>query len=203
MSFAAASVLLPHESGGTPRGFDEDAEPIRCFLEDRDPALFAQLVRKYELPVFRLTAAVLGPGFETAAEDLTQEIFVVIFHKLGSFRFGSRFSTWLYRIAFRKAIDEKRRARYVRPHVGEAALENLRATEPDALEQTLIDERHRELRETVASLREPHRTAVLLFYWLDQSVEEIATLLCVKPATVRSYLFRGRTKVREQLEERP
>ena len=94
---------------------DADAALVRRFLDGRDPFVFAELIRNHERPVFRLAASVLGPGHEAAAEDLTQEIFVHVYHKLSGFRFASRFSTWLYRVAYRKAIDEKRKARYQRP----------------------------------------------------------------------------------------
>ena len=198
----AASVALMGSArrlAGNPVGADEETELIRLFLEQRDPLLFAQLVKKYERPVFRLAASVLGPGFDSAAEDLTQEIFVHVFHQLGSFRFASRFSTWLYRVAYRKAIDEKRKARYSRHHVGEEALAGLSATEPDPLRASLEEERDRAVRRAVSALREPHRTVVLLFYWMESPVEEIAMLLSTKPATVRSYLFRARAKLRQEI----
>ena len=180
---------------------DVDARLVRLFLEDRDPAVFAELVRKHERPVFRLVASVLGPGFVSAAEDLTQEIFVHVYHKLGGFRFAARFSTWLYRVAYRKAIDEKRKARYRHLHLGAEALAEMRVEGPDPLEASLRSERNRLLRRGVEGLGEPHRTAVLLFYWMESPVEEIATLLRTKPATVRSYLFRARAKLRDTLGE--
>ena len=180
---------------------DVDARLVRLFLEDRDPAVFAELVRKYERPVFRLVASVLGPGFVSAAEDLTQEIFVHVYHKLGGFRFAARFSTWLYRVAYRKAIDEKRKARYRHLHLGEEALAEMRVEGPDPLEGSLRSERNRLLRRGVEGLGEPHRTAVLHFYWMASPVEEIATLPRTKPATVRSYLFWARAKLRDTLGE--
>ncbi len=200
MTAASIAQMRPRLGGlASPKRADVDAELVRLFLQDRDPSVFAELVRKYERPVFRLVASVLGPGFVTAAEDLTQEIFVHVYHKLGGFRFAAQFSTWLYRVAYRKAIDEKRRARYRHRHVGEEALAGIGVEGPDPLEASLQSERNSRLRRSVDSLGEPHRTAVLLFYWMESPIEEIATLLGTKPATVRSYLFRARARLRTTL----
>ena len=204
MSVASIAQMRPGLESQTrtvAKTIDEDAELVRLFLQDRDPAVFSELVRKHERPVFRLVASVLGPGFVSAAEDLTQEIFVHVYHKLGGFRFAARFSTWLYRVAYRKAIDEKRKARYSRLHLGEDALAEMRVDGPDPLEASLQSERNRLVRQGVEHLREPHRTAVLLFYWMESPVEEIAALLRTKPATVRSYLFRARARLRGTLGE--
>ena len=201
MIAGSVSFMRPRDRGLGFANRDQDAEPVRLFLENRDPTLFSELVRKYERPVFRLSASVLGPGFESAAEDLTQEIFVHVFHKLGTFRFASRFSTWLYRVAYRKAIDEKRKARYSRPHVGESALEQLEDPAADPLTRSVQDERDAHLRECVAGLGEPQRTSVLLFYWMESPVEEIAKLLDSKPATVRSHLHRARAKLRKMIDD--
>ena len=198
-SMHTASKLTASPTASTP--VDEDAKLVRLFLRDRDPMVFSELVRKHERPVFRLVASVLGPGFVTAAEDPTQEIFVHVYHKLGGFRFAARFSTWLYRVAYRKAIDEKRKARYSRHHVSEEALAEMGSEGPDPLESSLQSERHRLLRRGVEDLGEPHRTAVLLFYWMESPVEEIAALLRTRPATVRSYLFRARARLRDTLGE--
>ena len=200
MTTLAATVSSLGVPTPAQQAVDEDATLVREFLDGGDPMIFAELIRRYERPVFRLTASVLGPGFEAAAEDLTQEIFVHVFHKLSTFRFASRFSTWLYRVAYRKAIDEKRKARYQKPHVGEAVLDRIASRDSDPLDQALEAESARGLRRAVDALTEPHRTAVLLFYWMERPVEEIAELLGSRPATVRSYLFRARERLRRALE---
>ena len=71
----------------------------------------------------------------------------------------------------------------------------------DPLRNTLQKEAHRSLRRAVATLGEPHRTAVLLFYWMESSIDEIAEVLDSRPATIRSYLFRARKRLRKRLEE--
>ena len=112
MTTATAAISLMRPEALAPASEkDSDAALVRRFLDDRYPLAFAELIRHHERPVFRLAASVIGPGHEDAPEDLTQEIFVHVYHKISGFRFASRFSTWLYRVAYRKAIDALTSAR--------------------------------------------------------------------------------------------
>jgi RNA polymerase sigma-70 factor (ECF subfamily) len=186
--------------GSAPGASDDDAALLRSYLRNRDPELFARLVRRHEASVFRLVVSILGPAHGADAEDVTQDIFVHVYHKLDNFRFASRFSTWLYRIAYRKAIDEKRRARYRHPHVGEELLAQRPESSVDPQQGALGREAAQALRKQVAELTEPYRSAVLLYYWMDLPVEEISRVLGAKATTVRSYLHRARAKLRQDTE---
>lgn len=83
---------------------------------------FEILVERYKDRVHRLLTSILGPGFATEVEDLTQEVFVRVYHKLSGFRRESRFETWLYRLTFRIGIDSKHKARHRYPHVSDESL---------------------------------------------------------------------------------
>jgi len=185
---------------GAARAVDGDAALLHAYLRSLDPELFARLVRRHEASVFRLVVSILGPAHAADAEDVTQDIFVHVYHKLDSFRFASRFSTWLYRIAYRKAIDEKRRPRYRHRHVGEELLAQRPGPSLDPQQGALGREAARALRDQVSALNEPYRSAVLLYYWMDLPVEEISRILGAKATTVRSYLHRARAKLRQERE---
>ena len=77
------------QTRGRAKDDDEDAL-IRRFLDDRDPALFAQLIRPYEARVHRLVAATLGPRLRLEVDDCVQDILVHVFRTLSGFRFRSR-----------------------------------------------------------------------------------------------------------------
>src|SRR5262245_60061216 len=100
----------------------DDAELVRRYLEHQDPELFASLVSRYKDRAFRLVASILGPGSEPDAEEVVQEVFLTVYRELPRFRMESRFGTWLYRIAYNRAIDRKRTPRLRRPHVTEEGL---------------------------------------------------------------------------------
>jgi len=76
----------------------DDGTLIRAFLRTRNDDFFEELVRRHKDRAFRLAVAVLGPGSEADAEDVCQEVFVLVYRKLGDFRMESAFSTWLYRM---------------------------------------------------------------------------------------------------------
>ena len=178
----------------------DERDLIQRFLRQRDPHLFAQLIRPYEAPVHRLVAATLGPRLRLEVEDCVQEILIHVFHKLPAFRFESRFSTWLYRLARNKAIDLHRRPRHRRPHLDDRTLAALPTHEAGPHEKAELAEVAARLRPEGEALREPQRSVVHLFYWTEVSIDEIGELLRLKPATVKSHLFRARKGLERQLE---
>ena len=181
----------------------DDATLVREFLRTHDDDLFAILVRRYQDRVFRLVLSVLGPGMEAEAEDLVQDIFVQVFRKLSSFRNESSFSSWLYRLTYNSCLDRRRKARLRHPHVCEEELDDLsdarRHADPEGM--TAATERRRRLLGLVEELPDLQRTTIFLHYWLCLSVGEIASMLDVKPGTVKSHLFRARQSLASRLPE--
>ncbi len=169
---------------------DDDAALVRQYLASGDSELFGELVDRHQSRVFRLVCSVLGPGASQSgeAEEVTQEVFVRVFRQLSQYRGESLFSSWLYRIAYRSAVDVKRLARMRYPHesrtVDHAA--------PDTSDG--IDTRR-----AVDALPDLYRTLMHMYYWLDCPVSEIAEVLAMNPGTVKSYLARAREIVRSRL----
>lgn len=161
----------------------------------RDPRRFAALVTRYQARVHRLVAGILGPAYSAEAEDATQEVFLLAYRKLDSFRGDARISTWLYRLAYNRAIDYRRRLDRRRDDVelpDDPAPSDYRQPPASALGELLASERGRALRRHLETLPAKQRTAVHLHYWLGCTVVEIAELMDSKPATVKSHLFRAR-----------
>lgn len=175
----------------------DDAEILRRLDAGTEEEVFSVLVRRYQDRVFRLALSVLGPGNELEAEDVAQEVFLQLHRKLDTFRSESRFSTWLYRIAYRKAVDAQRRARHRHPHLGEDVLGEGadRSPQSSPLERALADDRRRALHRAITALRPRQRSAIHLHYWLGYSVEEIAKLHGTSPGTVKSDLHRARARL--------
>lgn len=175
----------------------DDEAVVAEYLRTRDPELFRQLVERHQGRVFRLAAAVLGPFADMDAQEVTQEAFLRAHEKLASFRGEARFSSWLHRLAYNRAIEHRRRARLRRPHL---PLETL--PEPAATSGPHEAAAERETRERVERLLEQlpdvYRAVVYLHYWLDASVEEIAEALSVPSGTVKSYLSRARQRLRDR-----
>lgn len=176
----------------------DDEQLVAAYLEEREPALFRELVERHQAPVFRLVSSILGPFTDLGAEDVTQEVFLRVHERLGQFRGSAKFATWLHRIAWNEAIDFRATGRFRMPHVD---LDVLDAADPAA--ESRIDERQRRERIAAAmeSLPDLYRSVLYLYYWQESSVEEISELIGAPKGTVRSYLHRGRERVARMLEK--
>jgi RNA polymerase sigma-70 factor (ECF subfamily) len=151
--------------------------------------------------VFRLVASILGPFADLDAEELTQEVFVRVHERLDSFRGESRFSTWLYRLAYNKTIERRRRARLRVEHVPCEGL-TAPAVPSGPHEAALERERERAVALLVEGLPDVYRSVVHMHYWMDQTIDEIAETLDVPAGTVKSYLSRARARLRERAKAR-
>jgi len=173
----------------------------RC-RESADDAAFAELVRRYREPVFRLTVSILGQEFAPEAEDVAQDVMLRVHHALGSFRGESRFGSWIYRIAFNQALNVKARARYRAPHLSEEALATAPSRDLGPHDQLQDERRRQAVLACVGELPEVYQSALRLHYWLGASVGEIAEMLDAPENTVKSYLHRARRLLQALLAER-
>jgi RNA polymerase sigma-70 factor (ECF subfamily) len=184
-----------------PPGKDDEAV-VAAYVRTRDPDLFRLLVERHQERVFRLVASILGPFADLDAEELTQEVFLRVHERLGSFRGESRFSTWLHRLAYNRTIERRRRARLRARHVPCDELEASASPAGGPHEAALESERERAVARLVEELPDVYRTVVHMRYWMDQPVEEIARALDVPAGTVKSYLSRARGRLRERARAR-
>jgi len=173
----------------------------RC-REPGDDAAFAELVRRYRGPVFRLAVSILGQAFEPEAEDVVQDVMLRVHHALRSFRGEARFGSWIYRVAFNQALNVKARARYRAPHVTDGALSATASPDRGPHDRLEDDRRRQALLACVGELPEVYQSAVRLHYWLGASVSEIAALLDAPENTVKSYLLRARRLLQAMLAAR-
>ncbi|MBK5298173.1 MAG: sigma-70 family RNA polymerase sigma factor [Vicinamibacteria bacterium] len=158
----------------------------RC-RESGDDAAFAELVRRYRGPVFRLAVSILGQEFAPEAEDVRGE---------------AKFGSWIYRIAFNQALNVKARVRFRAPHVSDEAL-STRASQDRGPDDRLQDQRRqRAVLACVGELPEVYQSALRLHYWLGASMSEIAVMLDAPENTVKSYLHRARRLLHARLTER-
>jgi len=167
-----------------------------------DEAAFAEIVRRFRGPVFRLAVSILGQEFAPDAEDVAQEVMVRVYHGLRSYRGEARFRSWIYRVAFNHALNVKARARYRIPHDSDEAAASAPSPNggPDARLQEL--RRQEAVRAAIGELPEVYQSALRLHYWLGAGIGEIADLLDAPENTVKSYLHRARQLLRAMLAER-
>jgi len=145
---------------------------------------FNRLIKAFSPMVFSI-AVDLTANVEDA-RDISQETFFRAYRNIGSFKGTSRFSTWLYRIAYNCSIDfiRKNRGRYV--PIDE---KTLTASHPGRENQHTAHSR--KLEKALGNLSEKQKTAVVLFYYHGLPLTEIGEILSCSHSTARVHLFRG------------
>ena len=132
---------------------------------------------------------------ETLAEDLLSEVFLDVWRQAGRFQRRSSVSTWLMPIARHKALSARRRRT-------DAELEEkIEATIADPANdpEVALQEKDRAevLRRALTRLSPQHREVIDLVYYHEKSVDEVAHILDVPPATVKTRMFYARKKLAE------
>jgi RNA polymerase sigma-70 factor (ECF subfamily) len=168
--------------------------PTGAPAEPRDAHDFAALYQAWFHSVHGWIRALGGPHID--AEDLTQEVFIVVQRKLGGFD-GGNLAGWLFRIAQLTVRDQRRRAWFrnifLRPR--DVVLAEVESAAAGPEERLVRKERESRLYQLVNQLNPRWRNSFLLFEVGGLSGEEIATLLGIPPATVRTHLFRARKEM--------
>lgn len=145
-----------------------------------------QLVAAIWPGCFRLAATVIGDA--SLAQDAAQEACVIVHRKVRSIRSAGAFDTWLYRIVMREAARVRRRHRDTR----QSAFQRLAASD----DTTALD-----VWRALGSLSPEFRDVIVLFYFDDLKSAEIAAILRIPHATVRTRLTRARDRLRGLLDD--
>ena len=141
------------------------------------------------------------------AEEITQDVFVQVYHSMHKFENNSTFKTWIYRITINKSLDfikhkksKKRFFIFGQRSDSEKELENI-----SSFEHPGIAMEHQEdaaiLFKTINELTENQRTAFILSKLDGLSNPEIATIMDVSISSVESLIFRAKTTLKEKLSQ--
>lgn len=156
-----------------------------------DHAAFADLVRRWEAPIQRLCARLIGDAHR--AQDLAQEIFARVFAHRAAFKQGAKFSTYLWRVALNHTYSELRRARNWRetlldqPTDGEqAGFDEFTADTPSPAEETTRRETGDAVRTALSVLPEHYRSVLVLRHYENLKFREIADILGLPEGTVKT-----------------
>lgn len=174
-----------------PATYDEDLFLVERFLGG-DADAFEELYSKYYDKVFAIARGVLLDNDEAA--DAVQEVFTLVYRHLGRFDRRSRFSTWLFRVAVNRSIQEARRNRH--------QTRNVELTETSAQvspeEPETGDPRVQHALERMAP---QDRALLTLFYWDELSLNEIAASVGCNVNAAKTRLYRARERFRALYEE--
>jgi RNA polymerase sigma-70 factor (ECF subfamily) len=156
---------------------------------------FESLYAQNQKRVFSVALNFFG-GKREMAEDITQQVFLKIYQKIGDFRERSEFTTWLYRITVNCCLDEQRKTRKlfsIEDFFGEF---KVKKTQDDKVHRKEIAD---EVQKAIATMKPKFRVPILLKYSEGLSYDEIAKVLECSIGTISSRLNRGHKMLAKKL----
>lgn len=162
------------------------------------PEAFRALVVLYQERLFAFVWRMVRDHHE--AEDVCQAAFVKAYESLASYSHEYAFSTWLFTIAYRIALNNMRKRKALNGDIDFSRCDAGETESPDCVANTEEARRMRELIWTaVDDLTTVQKSTVLLFYKENKSCQEIGDILGVPAVTVKSHLHRARERLRAAL----
>ena len=155
---------------------------------------FIDLVRAEQESLRRFLLALCG-GDASLADDIAQDALVRAYVASGSFLGMSKFSTWLFRIAYNCYVDHHRK-----PRLETISSDTKQALSVPANDETDSGFRHQRLYQALESLPEKEKASIVLHYFEDRSIKEISSILQVPQGTVKYYLSTGRNHLKSILQ---
>jgi RNA polymerase sigma-70 factor (ECF subfamily) len=187
---------------------DPDAELVLVCQRTSANSLegdYRRLYERYKDRIYNVCFRITGSPSD--ALDASQETFGILFRRIREFRFESRFSSWVYRIAVNASIDVRRRARSRRVSSLEALQSSSEGAKYDLADRSVdmpsITASRRELEQAIqlaiSRLSPKLRAIVVLRYIENLSYEEVAETLRISLGTVKSRLSRAHEALDREL----
>jgi len=176
---------------------ESDEFIIECVING-DRNSYALLVDRYKDKVYSLIFGIVRD--EETAKELAQDVFIKAYTGLKKFRGESGFSTWIYRIAYNTAISETRK-RKAQMHSFDEQLEKASSLDMSEVQETeeMLELKKGLLHKALNELEAEDRLILLLYYFEEQTVEEISLSSGLTKANVKVKLFRLRNKLKDIL----
>lgn len=156
-----------------------------------DHQAFAEIVREHQAMIYSIGWHFLSD--RSLAEDLAQEVFLELYHKISGIESSAHLAHWLRRVAVHRCIDQGRRKKSRK----EVALEDVH--EPASGDQPVDSFLSDRLRQSLFQLPEKQRMMIVLRYQEDMGPAEIAELMEMPVNTVKSTLHRALGELRGKL----
>lgn len=175
-----------------------DSDIVQLLQTGRGERAFELLLQRYEGKVYRLCCALLRDP--TQAEDTAQESLVRVWRALASYDCRASLSSWIYAITRNRcltALGRRKTAAETGESTAEGGMDELAASQ-DPLPQPQGEA----LRSLVDLLPQRLRRPLVLYYYEERSVAEVALMLGCPEGTVKTYLFRARAALARELKRR-
>lgn len=161
---------------------------------------FRRLVEKYQNYVFTIAMRVLKR--REVAEEVAQDVFLKVFNTLDSFEGKSKFSTWLYTITYRSAIDVARKKQLHTQTLEDERTRNWKDDfHEDGLQRVSRQDLQHYLKDAIDQLDPPDAAIITLYYLQEKLVKEIAEITGLTETNIKTKLYRLRDRLRDTLKQ--
>ena len=169
-------------------------------IQNGNTDAFQQFIERYKRLVFHIVYRTISN--QTDQEDICQDIFIKIYQNLSKFRFESKLSTWIAKIAYNTCLNYLKKKKI--PLFSDIA------SDSKVFEESVADESSFEssfenrdillcIQDEIRHLPVPFRTAITLYHIENMSYNEISQVMALPEGTVKSHLFRARKILRKKL----
>ena len=171
-------------------------EALMARIGEGDRQAIRLLFDRYQLIIYRFVLRLVANS--ATAEDIVSDVFLDLWRHAASFEGRARLSTWILAIARNKAVSAMR-GRIDQPL--EDAVANAIPDRAGTAEETLAaSQRSAVLRRCLEQLSPAHREIIDLVYYHEKSIEEVAAIVGVPAATVKTRMFYARRRLAEHLK---
>ena len=159
-----------------------------------DRNAFSYLVDKYKTMVYSLALRLIKDKEE--AEEISQDAFIKAYQSLASFKGKAKFSSWLYRIVYNTSISLLRQQSASRVSLDETNIsETLYQESKENYDTLSAKERKKYLEKALESLESDEKMFVILYYYEERDLDEIASIAGLTKTNTKVKLFRARKKM--------
>ncbi len=159
-----------------------------------DTSAFSILVERYKDLIYTLALRMIKNREE--AEEVSQDTFIKVYKSLSKFKGDSKFSTWIYKVTYNTCLDRLKKLKRTQNTV---AINEFTEHEVKTLDSALatleIKERKEAIQKCINMLPSNDSFLLTLYYFEEQSLDEIAKIVNLKPNNVKIKLYRSRKKL--------
>ncbi|GAA4957238.1 RNA polymerase sigma factor [Algibacter aquimarinus] len=161
---------------------------------DGDTNAFTVLVNRYKDLVYTLTLRMMKNREE--AEEVAQDTFIKAYKSLGKFKGDSKFSTWIYKIAYHTSLD---RLKKNRKHFNDVPIDEFTEHQIKTIDNALFklekEEQSKAIQNCIALLPSEDSFLLTLYYFDDMTLDEIAKTVNLKTNNIKVKIHRSRKKL--------
>lgn len=167
-------------------------------IRNGHPGPYAILVDRYKSMVYTISLKILRDAED--AQDAAQETFLKAYQQIHQFQGKSKFSTWLYTIAYRTAISKLKEPKLRTLSMNEEIRENYTNTSATQHEQMQMEQQEVYVKLAINKLPPTEALLVTLYYLNENTVKEIHEITGLAITNIKIKLFRARKRLERELQ---